>query len=253
MSTAAFPQSTSERREASAAGRAPSSTSAPAASNMSSPILRPDAAPLIDPVLDYDEKSGSVATASADALLRLRAGRGLTVEWILDTHPHADHFSAAGYLKDKTGREDGHRRARSSTSSGSGRRSTISTVSRRMARNGTGCSPMATLSGSASMDVRVALLPGPYPGIDHLCGRRRGVHSRYALHAGFRNGPLRLSRRQMREPCGARIQRILALPDETRLFSGHDYMPGGRAPAWESTVAGQKAQQRPPRTGARRG
>jgi glyoxylase-like metal-dependent hydrolase (beta-lactamase superfamily II) len=58
---------------------------------------------VIDPVLDYDEKSGSIATWSADALLAFIVDHDLTVEWILDTHPHADHFSAAGYLKDRTG------------------------------------------------------------------------------------------------------------------------------------------------------
>src|SRR5919112_3605774 len=58
---------------------------------------------LVDPVLDYDEKSGCTATASADALLAFVQEQGLTVEWILDTHPHADHFSASGYLKDQTG------------------------------------------------------------------------------------------------------------------------------------------------------
>src|SRR5690242_17101412 len=58
---------------------------------------------IIDPVLDYDEKSGCTATASADALLDFVREQALTIEWILDTHPHADHFSAAGYLKDRTG------------------------------------------------------------------------------------------------------------------------------------------------------
>src|SRR6185369_16322528 len=54
---------------------------------------------IIDPVLDFDEKSGSVATRSADAILAYVAEMGLKVEWILDTHPHADHFSAARHLK----------------------------------------------------------------------------------------------------------------------------------------------------------
>ena len=49
---------------------------------------------LVDPVLDYDEKSGATASSSADALLAFVSERKLTVEWILDTHPHADHFSA---------------------------------------------------------------------------------------------------------------------------------------------------------------
>src|SRR5687767_9379808 len=59
---------------------------------VSDPITRCCA--LVDPVLDYEEKSGSIATVSADALLAFVRDRNLTVEWILDTHPHADHFSA---------------------------------------------------------------------------------------------------------------------------------------------------------------
>jgi glyoxylase-like metal-dependent hydrolase (beta-lactamase superfamily II) len=57
---------------------------------------------IIDPVLDYDEKSGSTATTSADAILDYVRRNGLTVAWNLDTHPHADHFSAATYLKQIT-------------------------------------------------------------------------------------------------------------------------------------------------------
>ncbi|WP_115762266.1 MBL fold metallo-hydrolase, partial [Escherichia coli] len=57
----------------------------------------------IDPVYDFDEKSGATGTMNADAILNHVASEGLSVEWILDTHPHADHFSAAHYLKQKTG------------------------------------------------------------------------------------------------------------------------------------------------------
>jgi glyoxylase-like metal-dependent hydrolase (beta-lactamase superfamily II) len=65
------------------------------------PITRRGA--IIDPVLDFDPTSGATRTTSADRLLRHNEARGLTLEWILDTHSHADHFSAAGYLKDVTG------------------------------------------------------------------------------------------------------------------------------------------------------
>ena len=58
---------------------------------------------IIDPVLDFDETSGATATRSADEILDYIAAEALTVEWILDTHPHADHFSAAQYLKGRTG------------------------------------------------------------------------------------------------------------------------------------------------------
>jgi len=58
---------------------------------------------IVDPVLDFDEKSGATATVNADAILSYIRDNSLTVDWILDTHPHADHFSAAQYLKEKTG------------------------------------------------------------------------------------------------------------------------------------------------------
>src|SRR5690606_30149121 len=58
---------------------------------------------IIDPVLDFDEKSGATSTFSADEILAYVREQGLEVQWILDTHPHADHFSAASYLKAKTG------------------------------------------------------------------------------------------------------------------------------------------------------
>ena len=57
---------------------------------------------IIDPVFDFDEKSGSTASRNADEILAYIDREGLTVDWILDTHPHADHFSAARYLKHKT-------------------------------------------------------------------------------------------------------------------------------------------------------
>ena len=58
---------------------------------------------IVDPVLDFDERSGATATKNADAVLGYVEKQGLEVEWILDTHPHADHLSAAQYLKGKTG------------------------------------------------------------------------------------------------------------------------------------------------------
>src|SRR6516165_6785134 len=69
------------------------------------PLTRKSA--IIDPVLDFDPRSGSTRTTSADRLLKHIEAHGLTLEWILDTHPHADHFSAAGYLKDATGASTG--------------------------------------------------------------------------------------------------------------------------------------------------
>jgi glyoxylase-like metal-dependent hydrolase (beta-lactamase superfamily II) len=58
---------------------------------------------IVDAVLDFDETSGATSAKNADAILDFVHENGLEVEWVLDTHPHADHFSAARYLKEKTG------------------------------------------------------------------------------------------------------------------------------------------------------
>jgi glyoxylase-like metal-dependent hydrolase (beta-lactamase superfamily II) len=195
---------------------------------------------LIDPVLDYDEKSGSIATASADTLLALVEERGLTVEWILDTHPHADHFSASGYLRDRTGAK-----------TAIGER--IVDVQRlwRTIYNLTGFEANGSqwdhlfadgdVFQVGSMDARVVFSPGhTLASITYVVGDAAFIHDTLFMpdfgtaRCDFPGGDARALWRT--------IHRILALPDETRLFSGHDYMPGGRAPAWESTVASQRNQ-----------
>ncbi|QRM30205.1 MBL fold metallo-hydrolase [Microvirga sp. VF16] len=194
---------------------------------------------LIDPVLDYDEKSGSVATTSADAMLARVKERGLTVEWILDTHPHADHFSASGYLKDKTGAK---------TAIGE-RIVDVQRLWKEIYNL-----PDVQADGSqwdclfadgddfqiGDMDVRVLFSPGhTLASITYVVGDAAFIHDTLFMpdfgtaRCDFPGGDAKALWRT--------IQRILSLPSDTRLFSGHDYMPGGRPPAWESTVASQKA------------
>ena len=196
---------------------------------------------IIDPVLDFDPKSGATATHSADELLAYIAREGFTLEWILDTHPHADHFSAAGYLKDRTGvpiaigekvvevqklwkglynlpdtfRTDGSQWDRLFADD---ERFTI---------------------GKA--DVEVMFTPGhTLASIAYVVGDAAFIHDTLFMpdggtaRADFPGGSARALWKS--------IQRIMALPDDTRLFTGHDYMPGGREPEWESTVAEQRAR-----------
>jgi glyoxylase-like metal-dependent hydrolase (beta-lactamase superfamily II) len=206
---------------------------------VSDPLTRRCA--IVDPVLDYDEKSGSVATWSADALLAFVRNHDLTVEWILDTHPHADHFSAAGYLKDKTG-------ARTAI----GERvvevqklwKTIYNLPDTLATDGSQWDRLFA-DGDAfqigSMDVRVLFSPGhTLASITYVIGDAAFIHDTIFMpdfgtaRCDFPGGDARAMWRT--------IQDILSLPDDTRLFHGHDYMPGGRAPAWQSTVGRQKAE-----------
>lgn len=196
---------------------------------------------IIDPVLDFDPKSGATATHSADELLAYVEREGLSLEWILDTHPHADHFSAAGYLKDRTGAPTAigervvdvqklwkgiYNLPDSFPTDGSqwdrlfadGERFTI-----------------------GNMDVEVMFTPGhTLASIAYVVGDAAFIHDTIFMpdggtaRADFPGGSARTLWHS--------IQRIMALPEDTRLFTGHDYMPGGREPKWESTVAEQRGK-----------
>jgi glyoxylase-like metal-dependent hydrolase (beta-lactamase superfamily II) len=172
---------------------------------------------IIDPVLDFDPKSGATTTQSADQILRFIEHEGLRLEWILDTHPHADHFSAAGYLRDRTGAPTAiGERVRDVQKLWQG------------IYNIEGCCPA---DGSqwdrlfadgdrfriGELDVQVMFTPGhTLASIAYAVGDAVFVHD------------------------------TLFMPDsgtdETRVFTGHDYQPGGREPRWESTVGRQKRE-----------
>jgi glyoxylase-like metal-dependent hydrolase (beta-lactamase superfamily II) len=195
---------------------------------------------VIDPVLDYDEKSGSVATWSADALLAFMHDHDLTAEWILDTHPHADHFSAAGYLKDKTG---AHTAIGERVVEVQKLWKKIYNLPDTLATDGSQWDRLFTdgdVFQIGSMDVRVLFSPGhTLASITYVIGDAAFVHDTMFMpdfgtaRCDFPGGDARAMWHT--------IQDILSLPDDTRLFHGHDYLPGGRAPAWESTVGMQKA------------
>lgn len=196
---------------------------------------------IIDPVLDFDPKSGATATHSADELLGHIERQRYELEWVLDTHPHADHFSAAGYLKDKTG-----------VPTAIGEKVTEVQKLWQGIYNIADCCPT---DGSqwdrlfadgerfriGNMDAEAMFTPGhTLASIAYVVGDAAFIHDTIFMpdggtaRADFPGG----------NACSLwkSIQRILALPDETRLFIGHDYCPGGRKPAWESTVGQQKAE-----------
>lgn len=193
---------------------------------------------IIDPVLDYDEKSGQTSTENADRILAYIAAEGLTVEWILDTHPHADHFSAADYLKQKTG---------APTAIGD------HVVDVQKLWKGIYNWPELATDGSqwdrlfgdgerfsiGSLEARVMFSPGhTLASITYVIGDAAFIHDTMFMpdsgtaRTDFPGGSA--------QALFASISAILALPDETRLFTGHDYQPSGRHPRWESRVAEQK-------------
>ena len=198
-------------------------------------------AAIIDAVWNFDPKHARTSTGSADEILEFVRERGLSVEWILDTHPHADHFMAAAYLKEKLGAQQA-----------------IGEKVREIAKLWREIYnlPDAFDVDSAfdrlfadkdtfrigGLETRVMLSPGHTLGsITYLVGDDAAfVHDTLmqpdsgTSRADFPGGDASVLYRS--------IQRILALPDETRLFVGHDYCPDGREAQWEATVAEQKRQ-----------
>ncbi|MBR2515357.1 MAG: MBL fold metallo-hydrolase [Halomonas sp.] len=193
---------------------------------------------IIDPVLDFDEKSGATATHHADELLAYIAKEGLSVEWILDTHPHADHFSAAQYLKEKTG---------APTAIGEH----VTKVQAlwkeiyhwpEMPTDGRQWDRLFAEGDTftiGELKARVMHSPGhTLASITYVIGDAAFVHDTLfqpdfgTARADFPGGDAHVLWNS--------IQQILALPDATRVFTGHDYMPDGREPQWESTVAEQR-------------
>ncbi|MCR4524507.1 MULTISPECIES: bifunctional sulfur transferase/dioxygenase Blh [Bosea] len=193
---------------------------------------------IIDPVYEFDEKSGATATHQADEILAYVAREGFTVEWILDTHPHADHFSAAHYLKQKTGAQ---------TAIGA----RVTDVQKlwqglynwpELATDGSQWDRLFAEGDSfkvGELTGRAISSPGhTLASVTYVIGDAAFVHDTIFMpdsgtaRADFPGGSAKA--------LWASIQAILTLPDDTRLFTGHDYEPGGRAAKWESTVGEQK-------------
>ncbi|WP_432288900.1 MBL fold metallo-hydrolase (plasmid) [Aminobacter sp. BA135] len=195
---------------------------------------------IIDPVLDFDEKSGATATVNADKLLDHVRDQDLEIQWILDTHPHADHFSAASYLKATTG---------APTAIGA----RIVDVQKLWA--GIYNWPELRTDGSQwdrlfdkgdtfeIGDIRTGVMFSPghtLASVTYVVGDSAFVHDTVFMpdsgtaRTDFPGGSA--------NALWSTIQDIMALPGDTRIFVGHDYQPGGRAPLWESSVAAQKSQ-----------
>ena len=196
-------------------------------------------AAIIDPVLDYDHRSGRASHRSADTLLGVVDDHGLTVDWILETHAHADHLSAAPYLKEQTGAPIGIGERITEVQrtfapvfgledvSGDGREFD------RLFREG----DLFPLGG---LQVEVLHTPGHTPacvsyriGDAVFVGDTLFMPDSGTARADFPGGDARILFRS--------IQKVLALPPETRLFMCHDYGPNGREIRNETTVAEERA------------
>ena len=194
---------------------------------------------VIDPGWDFDEKAARVCTSNADEIAGYVKSAGLEVVRILDTHPHADHFSAAPYLKQKLGAPPAiGEQVVKVQKLWKG----IYNLPDSFATDGSQWDHLFA-DGEAfkvgELEGRVLFSPGhTLASISYIIGDAAFVHDTLMMpdsgtsRADFPGGNARELYKS--------IQRILALPDETRVFVGHDYGRNGRKPAWESTVKQQR-------------
>jgi len=203
------------------------------------PVTR--AAAIIDPVLDYDPKSGRTTTTSADEVLAAAKRGDLRVDWILETHAHADHLSAASYLRSRTGAKIAI--GENITTVQKTFRAIFNIESQktdgsdfdRLVRDGERLK-------LGALDIEVLYTPGHTPAcVSYRIGDAVFVGDTLFMpdygtaRADFPGGDARNLYRS--------IQRILALPPETRLFMCHDYKaPGRESFAWEATVSEERAK-----------
>lgn len=194
---------------------------------------------IIDPVLDYDPKSGRTKTVSADKLIDFVQESQLTVEWLLETHAHADHLSAAAYLQDKVG---GRTAIGESITLVQGSFKKLFNLSPEFVADGLHFNHRITdgeVLRVGKITLKAISVPGHTPAdmayqLDDavFVGDTLFMPDVGTARADFPGGDAH----QLYHS----IQKILSLPPQTRLFMCHDYPPSNRSPQWESTVFEEK-------------
>ena len=198
-------------------------------------------AAVIDPVLDYDHRSGKASTVSADRVLDAARADDLTIAWVLETHAHADHLSAAPYIRQRTNAR---------VAIGEHIRD-VQTIFRPVFNlddvSGDGSEFDRLLKDGETLQIgqltmEVLHTPGHTPAcVSYRIGDAVFVGDTLFMpdygtaRADFPGGSARTLYRS--------IQRLLALPPQTRIFLCHDYKaPGRDSYAWETTVAEERAR-----------
>jgi len=196
-------------------------------------------AAIIDPVLDYDPVSGRSGTKSADQLVAYLRGAKLGVDWIIETHVHADHLSAAPYLKKQVG---GKTAIGANVTAVQDEFKNIFNL-KDLATDGSQFDRLFVDGESfevGSIDARVIATPGHTPAcVTYIIGDSAYVGDTLFMpdfgtaRTDFPGGSA--------EQLYHSIQKIFALPDDTRLFMCHDYKAPGRDEyAWETSVKEQQ-------------
>lgn len=195
---------------------------------------------IIDSVMDMDYAAGRISYQHADELIAFVQSSHLTLEWLIETHVHADHLSAAPYIQGKLGGRIGIGRNITIVQDVFGK---VFNEGTQFARDGSQFDQLFDDGDSYMIGTMKAVAlhtPGHTPAcMTHVVGDAAFVGDTLFMPDG---GSARAD-----FPGGDAatlydsIQKVLALPDETRLFMCHDYAPNGREIAWETTVAQEKA------------
>jgi glyoxylase-like metal-dependent hydrolase (beta-lactamase superfamily II) len=197
-------------------------------------------AAIVDSVLDFDQPSGRTSTASADAIIAHVRERGLSVEWLLETHAHADHLSAAPYLQDRLGGRIAIGREILTVQKVFGE---IFNEGPDFARDGSqfdhlfGDGDVFSIGGISAIALHV---PGHTPadlayviGDAVFVGDTMFMPDYGTARADFPGGDARR--------LYASVRRLMALPGQTRVFLCHDYKaPDRQEYVWETTIHAQR-------------
>lgn len=197
-------------------------------------------AAIVDSVLDFDQKSGRTGTETAQQILDAVRAESLSVDWLLETHAHADHLSAAPFLKQHLGAPiviGEHIKAVQQVFKDVFNLSYVTADGRpfdRLVAEG-------EVLKLGDLSINVLHTPGHTPacvtyriGDAVFVGDTLFMPDYGTARADFPGGDARTLYRS--------IQKLLALPDETRVFLCHDYKaPGRDAYAWETTIGAERA------------
>ena len=210
--------------------------------------LESRAAAVIDPVWDYEPRAGRTDCRSIDRIVRHLKQQDLSVEWLLDTHPHADHLTGVAQLQDRLGGRTGIGRGFLAVQE---TWKAIYNLDEALPADGSQYDRLfddGDVLNIGSLEMHVLATPGHTPacvcyqvGDAVFVGDTLFMPDFGTARADFPGGDAR----QLFQS----IRRLLTLPPQTRLFTCHDYQPGGRELAWESSVATQREANKHVRDG----
>jgi len=200
-----------------------------------------NACAVVDSVLNFDYASGTISYEQADEIIDFIGASGLKLEWLIETHVHADHLSAAPYIQEKCGGQIMISKEISAVQNIFGK---VFNAGTEFERDGSQFDKLLEDGDTyrvGNLEGRAIHTPGHTPAcMAHVIGDSVFVGDTLFMpdggtaRADFPGGDARTLFRS--------IHKLLELPDETRVFVCHDYQPGGREVMWQTTIKDQREQ-----------